>query len=447
MSTEIKFLSLIKPELTYEVAIRGETPGNNVFELRKQISKLGPLFPSEDILTSPFELADDIQGVSEAITRLEKSARQLIASTVVDKALLGRSKNLARHISFRLCRIECPSTSDLFETLNSAAQSFKNVSICLSSTRFDPMSSNPITNVDKGASEIVVSCNRGISSELNQLKFNGKTCARQFVTRAVEFASARNIEFDKLIAYGTEIFTDDALHWFRNVRNDITCWDDLSKRLISDFSTADFDYRFLSEIRARTQGEKENIVVYISIMQGMFSQLTNNLSNSEKLEILLHNIRPCYASVLCSVSKIESIDQLQSLCRNYENVQCRIAQFHEPPKISTQTLAPNFAYSHPSTSTNNFYNKPYANNFNFKPPTLNSNNFNKNIATSRPVSETSVQPVETVNVPKKFCPRCRVDTHNLRNCTAERKILCFRCGKPDVRFHECPDCNKSEQKN
>lgn len=40
----------------------------------------------------------------------------------------------------------------------------------------------------------------------------------------------------------------------------------------------------------------------------------------------------------------------------------------------------------------------------------------------------------------QYCPRCRFDSHNLRNCTADRIIKCFRCGRPDVTIKECPDC-------
>lgn len=96
--------------------------------------------------------------------------------------------------------------------------------------------------------------------------------------------------------------------------------DNLVTILKKDFDQADFDYRLLSAIRGRTQGEQENITVYLSIMAGLFSRLSKILSNDDKLEILLHNIRPCHASTLASVTEISDIDTLRCLCRNYENI-------------------------------------------------------------------------------------------------------------------------------
>lgn len=59
MAYPIKYLSLQKSELEYEVAVRGETPANTVAELRRQICKLSQLFLSEDILCSHLDPLDD----------------------------------------------------------------------------------------------------------------------------------------------------------------------------------------------------------------------------------------------------------------------------------------------------------------------------------------------------------------------------------------------------
>lgn len=458
MSQEIKFLSLQKPELTYEVAIRGDTPANNVTELRKQISKLGPSFPSEDVLASCFDPSDDIKGVSESIGRLDSAVDQLLV-TPTDKGLIGRSMNLSKHISFRLCRIDCSSSLELQSTLRKVIDCYDKIKTVLDSPNFFQKSSavSSLTedgNINSSPQQILVSCNHG-SNDFSSIKFNGKTCVRQFITLVKDFIQCRKISFDKLIAHGTEVFTDDALHWFRHIKTQIGTWDELCARLIADFGPPDFDYRFLDEIKARTQGERENITIYLAIMNAMFSQLNYEMSDEQKLEILLHNIRPCYADVLASAGSISSIDQLQSLCRNYESIQCRISQFREPPKVTSYTLAPTFAYTSPSTSfTTNKYNS-YNNNKQFN----NQNNFNKKFTTNYNPNksespnnnlEQNVRPVYAVDKVRKFCPRCRVDSHNLRNCTAERKIVCFRCGKPEVRFHECPDCqgfDNSQTKN
>lgn len=90
----------------------------------------------------------------------------------------------------------------------------------------------------------------------------------------------------------------------------------------ADFVISDFDYTFLSEIRARTQGKTENITIYLSILSGMFARLDSQMSEKDKLEIALHNIRPTYTNTLASAGDIKS-QQLRSLCKSYEGVRSR----------------------------------------------------------------------------------------------------------------------------
>lgn len=135
MSLEIKFLSLQKPELTYEVAIRGDVPASSVTELRRQISKLGPSFPSEDVLSSCFEPEDDIKEVSESLSRLELAVKQLLL-TPTDKGLIGRSINWCKHISFRLCRIDCTSTLELQSSLRKVTDRYDKIKAILDDPKY-----------------------------------------------------------------------------------------------------------------------------------------------------------------------------------------------------------------------------------------------------------------------------------------------------------------------
>lgn len=326
--------------------------------------------------------------------------------------------------------------------------------IKLSDNETQPQTFQAIVSNGGPLPQINVTCDRGSSNDFSSLRYSGKSCARAFIQRVNEFIKARNIAPARVLLFATEIFTDEALHWFRCIQTQVTSWDQVAQRLRDDFSQSDYDYRFLSEIRARTQGEKENITIYLSIMSGMFSQLNKPLSEEEKLEIILHNIRPCYATVLTSSADIKDIESLRVLLKNYESVQSRLSQFHEPPKVSSSTLAPNFAYAHGSSSSDaakSYPNRTNNPNFNQNYPTNYQNrNSPQQNANLRPNFNNVPKPVHSVEKKAKFCPRCRVDTHGLRTCTAERKILCFRCGRPDVRIYDCPDCqqsNPSQPKN
>lgn len=449
MSFPIKFLSLQKSELEYEVSIRGSTPGATVQELRKQIAKLGPLFPSEDILESFLEPEDDLKGVVETLNKVKS-----YLESDLDRNTVLRTENYLNHLYHRINRIivdddnkkqldNCISQYRSYSELFKSVQD-KGTDLLISPGCTESTSSTPPMN-------ITVTCDRGSSTDLGRLKYDGKSCVRSFIQRFTEFCDARSISEAKALSFATEVFTGDALHWYRSVKDRISNWSELINLLRQDFDQLDYDYRLLSEIRARTQGESENITIYLSIMSGLFSRLARTLTDDDKLEIILHNIRPCYASTLASANEIKSLDSLQALCRNYETIQARLANFHEPSAATPNTLAPEFAYN---GNKSRFGNKIIPNKQNLNPNNYskfnnkNNNNYSNNY-TNKTNSNQTHHYVHAVEAPKaRYCPRCRVNTHNFRQCTESKDIIfCFKCGRPDTKTPQCPDCNKDNLSN
>lgn len=488
MSYPIKYLSLQKSELEYEVAVRGVTPGITVEELRKQIVQIADKLPSEDVLESHLESTDDLQGIKETLSKTSANINNL--KSKFDKNLCARTESTINHLYHRLYRITSMK-SDEQDTYNSLILYFKQQYKDLQTLKNNNISkTTEETTNSNSSSNINITCRSNLASEISKINFSGKSCVRSFILRIEEFIESRNLSHDKILSFAGEIFTGDALHWYRSVKDSVSSWTELKSSLNQDFGTNDFDYRFISEIRARTQGETENITIYLSIMHGMFSRLSNPVSEKEKLEILLHNIRPCYASTLAALPEIKNIEALKTACRNYETIHSRTLLFHEP-KVTNDALAPEFVYNKPSTSNQNVYSKNYptsakpnnyyrqnypnrnnynnysklnynnTNNNNFRKPTYynnnsyakpNSNNFstkpNTNMNSNSSSNYVSVSAVSPETLTKKpFCPRCRVDTHSLRKCTEPRYPICFRCGKKDVRFSDCPVCNPTNKKN
>lgn len=442
MSFPIRYFSLQKAELEYEVAVRGETPSATVADLRKQINKLSQLYPAEDILCSHLEPDADLSGCIDLLSRINVA----FDSDITDKNTLSRHENLLHHLYHRINRIEPGRTKHCMDSHVQCSMLFKELYdklINLKKKSVDPLitagpsSEPPATSATPISVTVTCEGSSRISSEISKLKFNGKTCVRSFIQRASEFSLARNISSTKLLTYATEIFVDDALHWYRSVKDQVATWDELAVLLRQDFDRSDYDYRLLSEIRARTQGKSENITIYLSILSGMFARLSKPLPEEDKLEIVLHNIRPCYASTLASCTEINSLEQLRTLCRNYENVQSRLSQFHEPSAATSGTVAPEFAYKPDTSSFNKFhsnsnpnYNNPNKQYGNPKPNTNNNNN------------DINKKYIHTINTTKnnKYCPRCRNTTHDFKSCPST-EVICFRCGLKNVRKPECPNCN------
>lgn len=435
MSGNIKFLSLQKAELEYEVGLRGGIPADNVQDLRKQIVKLSHDLPSEDILESHLDIEVDFKGAKESLIKSNNYITSL--KTKFDKNLYSRTDNLLRQISHRLCRI-CPTDTESAEMLRVITSNYQSQYMELTNLS---SSSHSLVTTDSAIPEqsesiqtnISVTCDRGFSTDLSKLKYDGKSCVRTFIQRVNEFIQARSIVDSKILSYATEIFVDDALHWYRSIRGSVNSWSELSLLLKQDFDTFDYDYRLMAEIRSRTQGERENITIYLSIMHVMFSRLSKLVPEDEKLEILLHNIRPCYASTLAASPEIKTIDTLRSLCLNYERFQSRLLHFTDPPKPTKDTLAPDLAYNRQSSTSDN-YTKYSDNKF---------TNY------SRGNDSKFLRQVEAIEVSNsmlkryKFCPRCRCNEHSLRECTQPKFPLCFKCGKKDVIYPNCTNCHKT----
>lgn len=436
----IKFLSLQKSELEYEVRIRGATAASSVEELRKQIVKLAKEYPSDHILISPLEAKQDLEGCMEVLTKIQLSLEAIDPS----ESSFMRAQNMLNHLHNRIERITCSDEirkeyDEIFSWYNLLSNKLKTLqakkSLPSTSPKISVTSAIDSASTDPNLQNLIsVTCDRSLA-DLSKLKFNGNSCVRSFIQRVDEFIESRNIPSSRVLSFATEIFQEDALHWYRSVKNQVHSWPELAALLKQDFDQFDYEYRLISEIRSRTQGERENITIYLSIMNGMFSRLSKSLSEVDQLEILLHNIRPCYASTLASAGKIETIDNLRTLCRNYENIQARLSQFQEPPKVTSETLAPEFAYSKYGTKNNkqylqyNNFNK-HGNHKNQYQPHYNNN---KNQQHYVQAIESKIQP---------YCPRCRNNSHHIRQCQAKRDIFCFKCGMKDVKTPDCPVCSK-----
>lgn len=442
MAIPIKYLLLQKSELMYEVAIRGELPSDSVAGLRRQVNKLTQLYSSDDIVDSVFQFLEDIKGSQETLEKVKANLDALKLN--YEEPLFNRTKAMLHHLYYRLQRIEKPQVADDLAKLGKIKKSYEGYYEILlgldeSKVKDQKQAASSVTSeedvTDKpnlAGMNIAVSCDRGLIGEINKLKYDGKSCVRSFIQKIEEFRTSKNISENKILSSATDIFIGDALHWYRNIRGSVGSWNEVLIALKDDFDVPDYDYRMASEIRQRTQGEEENITIYLSIMQGMFSRLSKPLKEDEKLEIILHNIRPSYSNIIAASPNIKSLEDLKIICKNYERIKVRSEFFKEPPSVSTHTLAPEFSYqSSKRKSTTSSQGNFYARN---KYDGAHQQGSHK-------VSEIQAPEAETSAISKvPYCHRCRVNTHSMKDCTAERKVFCFRCGLKEVRTPDCPNC-------
>lgn len=427
----INFIHLRKAELEYEVLIRGGMSGT-CLSLRSQINILSKEYGCEDISESGLDESEDLSAVKVTIDNF-----QSCLSEISTKAGYSRALSYKTHITYRLARIKPSSPENvsikqkLDSLFKSAVAELNNLEAKYGSTA----THSDNTNAESTNTNITVSCKNHVQSKP---KYDGKSCVRSFIQKIEEFRISKKLDKNDMLDFAYDIFTEDALHWFRHVKQGVSTWDQLLEQLKMAFDINDYDYRLLSEIRQRTQGGTESITIYISIMSGLFNRLSTKLSDQEKFDIISHNVKPIYTEVL-AISNVQTLEQLESVCRNYENYKARAATYQEPTKGQLQTLAPDFVYSKPNSkytpsTYNSFKNNNYRNyQQSYKNPSTDSQG-------SKPVSMIYTK-TQQVTAPTPFCPRCRVNTHSLRKCTVERFPICFKCGDKGVTFPNCTKCN------
>lgn len=127
----VKYLSLQKSELKYEVRIRGATAASSVEELRKQIVKLAPDLPSEHILESPIDVRQDLKGCLEVLTKVQTNLDVPEPSIPT----LIRTQNMLNHLHNRLARITVSDEhKNLFEDVQRGYLNFSK-KLCNSSRK------------------------------------------------------------------------------------------------------------------------------------------------------------------------------------------------------------------------------------------------------------------------------------------------------------------------
>lgn len=418
----IAFNVLARDELEYEIRIRGAKPAaDTVTALRSQVRTLNKEIPSDEIDSVEFEVTSELEVVRaklDSLSDLVSGAAQKPCSLKI----LNRVQALGHHLFHRFGRLAPPKENDeiysnytniqerldrLLRRLDRIFCNFKSSIAPDDDDTTNTESGTKLDNHDRQDSNLP-SCNKHAAIHTLNLKFNGKSCVKAFIQRLEELTLSRGISDSKLFNSAAELFSDDALCWYRGVRDEVKDWSGLKGLLLDEYLPFDYDHRLLQEIRTRTQGHDESIINYLSIMQNYFSRLSKPISDDEKLGIVLYNIRPFYTTQL-ALNPAESWSDLKKKCRLLESAKQRSDLFSEPPKSTNACIAPDLSYKNASATR------------------------------SGPRAVASVNPGND-----DFCVRCRVNGHTLSRCRAPFTLVCYRCGDKGVTFKNCPKCSSSK---
>lgn len=251
------------------------------------------------------------------------------------------------------------------------------------------------------------------------LKFSGgsSTSVNAFLERVSELKEARNATNSDLWRYAIDFFEGDALIWYRANREYATNWEELVILLRRAFQRPYYQEELLAEIRARTQGHDESVLIYISVMQNMFNRLPNRISETEKLSVILKNLQPYYQQAVCR-DNFSAVPELINVLRIIERTKLNCDRFQEPA-MSRDRLEPDLAYRVGTQGTG-----------------------------LGEVAEIKSAPVRELGAAKpaeKRCWNCRESGHLFRECTVPRqRLFCYKCGRFGKTAKDC-ECKGNAQ--
>lgn len=253
------------------------------------------------------------------------------------------------------------------------------------------------------------------------IKFSGdpRESLASFLESVEEHSVSRNITKEELFSTATDLFTGEALVWYRSIKHQIDSWQSLTRELRREYQPFDYEDRLWEEIRSRSQGPDERIGYYLAVMDTLFRRLPTPPTEEEKLKILRKNVDPYYIERL-ALLEIDTTRDLLDFCRRLEEGRQTVSRFKGPLPVKADlfdyTLEPDLAYRpntlHPTTTATNV-----------------------NAVTS---TEAMVGTSPTATTSK--CWNCKKPGHTFRSCAQDPTVFCFRCGSPGTYVRNCPKC-------
>lgn len=441
-------LELNKPEIIYELRIRGQNILNNqtADELRNQLTELlsSPNCPQSTTI-SPNDLNSDINDINKCLKILETCINTYPVRKNKIPAYITHIRNRLGLINYddEISNENILIINSLSGELSQLNTRYENLTPTPQSTYHSAESviqSNPIiptTYFDALTNKIVSLHDYKIHNDLKKFNFKGDSCPRHFINKIEEYASIRKISKSTLYSHIYDLLSGNALDWFSSKKNIIEDWQSFSTQLINDYEITNHDYLLKKQIDKRKQNQSERIITYISHMESLFIKLHEPITEKEKINILIRNLRPEY-SLRLTQNDLISLNSLIDSCKFTEkllqiNNQSTYLNDSQPTTSKQTYLQPNLNQQR----TNN--NLPYIPKYPYN---------NAAYAVKFETTSTNKLPTKliTPSYPTFTCPRCRTNSHPLTTCTNEQ-IVCYRCGLKNVKFPNCPNCHKSNSKN
>lgn len=247
-----------------------------------------------------------------------------------------------------------------------------------------------------------------------------------FLSQVALLARAERLSDDDLLTSAVYLFKGAAYTWYRAFYPYYNSWAQLVAGLKEQFLPCDYDFWLLKELEQRRQGESENFGIYFAAMEMMFRNLSYNLSEQQRLAMVMRNMSPVYAERL-ALENIRTLAELSFKCKKIEEVRYRISRQVLPQIQRRDLLEPAFSYSHP-------------------PPTRFRVAEIEALECNEP-EYVEIAAIDSAAPRLKLCYNCGEAGHRFNQCSSERKLFCYKCGAPNCTVNSCRRCQSRSQGN
>lgn len=458
----IKYKLLRKTELDFEISIRGGTPRENV-ELNRSLMR--ELLEIEADTSFPY-MPENEKDILNSIIRIKTDIKAIKTnSEPVNPAIFNENFNSINR-RFEITTDMPVYLAEFWDSIKESWESFNKITtqtVQQSTSNLTNSSENSVLNsVNNKDSNITVtsqnilSNNQTVTTDLiysndtivknNQsctlenptdthnsrpvdisklrLSYDGKSCVFEFLERVEELAVSRSISESALLRGLPELLSGNALQFYRQSKGSFHSWYEFRQILKDKYQPEDYQFRLSKDIYVRTQGKQETVSDYFATMDTLFGRLARPMSEGQKLDILLRNVRPVYSNQL-GLLEPDSVHKLQTFCERLERNHSRSKFFSETPAdfLSTSTR-PVTSVERPNVSVGREI-----------PGTHNS--------------KISQQPSRIYAVrtfgQRRSCLRCDTTDHSGFRCPRSKEILCFRCKAPGQKMPTCTNCKAKEE--
>lgn len=471
MDISFKAVHLLLPELNYELRIRNTFTQKSQEDKRKilgrllvkerqqnvDVSKLQD--PNYDFNTEKSEIETTLLSIENLISDFEGPSTD---------SCFKRANSRLMHVTLRIQRIVVEGVKDeekdiirdykneaYASALKLEAQLHDSVKDTDPNTFLNSSVINP--NILNSSSQPAIQSTHSKSVPVYKLgvQFDGSPKSLlSFIEKIEEVSCARNVSKSDLFNSASDLFSDKATFWFRQIKSSVSDWDSLVGKLKKDFLTSDFDDEIWNQIKSRRQGRNEPVILYIACMETLFSRLSNHPAVVTKVKYIKHGLQPEYQKRL-ALCDVDNVEVLSNLCKKLEEAD--VLSLASTSSQSKCTIDTELAYlSDSRISTVNKKQKDFSPKNN-KP--FNKNKFNsfgtssKNSSSPKNQSFKNQNKTTNLNVnavdfsPKSesksvTCWSCGLANHTFRNCLSPvKRKFCFKCGFPNVTSKDCKNCS------